>query len=389
MIQILRKILVPAAPVAIVGLALPPVARAARESGILTQLHLLGMAFFLAVLLTPAMGWFARRIGALDHPDPRKIHAVPTPLLGGVAVFGAFFAAHFIHFTLDRQMIGIFIGALLILMVGAIDDKTGGISARYRLLAQIAASAIVICFGVSLHLFPFTTWGKALSIFLTIFWIVGITNAVNFLDGMDGLAAGLSATAAGIFFVIAYRLNAPYLGFISITLCGAALGFLVHNFTPATIFLGDAGATFLGFTLACFGVMGNWANANPVVSFSVPILILGIPIFDMIHTTVERIATGKVRNFGEWLAYTGKDHFHHRLADHGFKVNEVVIFACFLNITIGLSAVVIAFSSTDDMAILLAQACCLFLIITILMNYAAAKRNFGDNGNGKNGPNGI
>ncbi len=382
MIRVMRKILIPAAAVAIVALVLPPVTRAAQSSGILTQLHLFGMAFFLAVLLTPVMGAFARRIGAIDHPDPRKIHAVPTPLLGGVAVFIAFFAAHFIHFNFDRQMIGIFIGASLILVVGAIDDRTGGISARYRLLAQVIAAGIVIYFGVSLHFFPYTTWGKALSVFLTVFWIVGITNAVNFLDGMDGLATGLTATAAGIFFVIAYRLNAPYLGFISITLCGAALGFLLHNFTPATIFLGDAGATFLGFTLASFGVMGNWSNSNPIVSFSVPILILGIPIFDMIHTTVERIASGKVSNFRQWLDYTGKDHFHHRLADHGFKTSQVVLFTCFLNLTIGMSAVVIAFSSTDDMAILLAQSVCLFLIITILMSYAAAKRISGKNGDG-------
>ncbi|MFA6448517.1 MAG: MraY family glycosyltransferase [bacterium] len=385
MIKTFRKVIVPISPVAIAILALPLINREASKNGILLQLHLFAMAFFIAALMTPLVRLFAIRIKALDHPDPRKIHKIPTPLLGGIAVFIAFFSAHLLHFSFDREMVGTFIGASLILVVGAVDDKTGGIPARFRLLVQIAAAGIAIYFGVRLDFYPFTLWGRIISIALSIFWIVGITNALNFLDGMDGLATGLTSVASGIFFIIAYRLNNPFLGYISITLCGASLGFLIHNFKPATIFLGDAGATFLGFTLACFGLMGHWSNGNPFVSFSVPVMILGIPIFDMIHTTIERISTGKVHNFREWVDFTGKDHFHHRLSDHGFTDKEVVVFIYFINLTLGLSAVVITICSMENMAILLGQAICVFLIITILMGLTKKKRNGETKDNSGNG----
>jgi UDP-GlcNAc:undecaprenyl-phosphate/decaprenyl-phosphate GlcNAc-1-phosphate transferase len=375
MINFLRKALVPISPVAILILLLPFASRLSHKGGIYLHLHLFATAFFIAVLVTPLVRLAAIRFGALDKPDPRKIHKTPTALFGGIAVFIAFFASHFVHFEFNKEMIGIFVGGLLLLIVGAVDDKTGGIPARFRLFSQIVASGIAIYFGVVLDFYPYMLWGKIISIIVSVIWIVGITNAFNFLDGMDGLATGLTSVTSGIFFIISYRLNNPYLGFISISLCGASLGFLLHNFKPAKIFLGDAGSTFLGFTLACFGLMGDWSNGDPFVSFSVPVMVLGIPIFDMIFTTIERFASGKVHNLREWLAYTGKDHFHHRLSDHGFKDAEVVFFIYFINLTLGLSAVVIAVCSTENMVILLAQSLCVFLIITILMGYTSTKRN--------------
>lgn len=369
----IRKIAIPFSTIMLIYLLFPSVIEASRSHGLTLQLHLFALSLFIAIIFTPITEVIAKKIGAMDIPDHRKTHKKPTPLFGGLAVFVAFFAAHLIQLKFDREMIGVFLGGSLILIVGLIDDKTGGIPAWFRLIVQLAASAIVICSGVVLDFYPYTLWGKTISIIISIIWLVGITNALNFLDGMDGLASGLSAVASGIFFIVAYRLNSPYLGYLAITLCGASLGFLLFNFKPADIFLGDAGATFLGFTLACFGIMGDWSQGNPFVSFSVPVLILSIPIFDMIHTTIERIMTGKVKNLRDWIVFTGRDHFHHRLSDHGFKDTEVVLFVYFINLTIGFTAVVISGCSIQNMSLLLSQAFCLFIIITILMSFAAKK----------------
>ncbi|HOX28710.1 MAG TPA: MraY family glycosyltransferase [bacterium] len=364
---------IPLAPSLTVGLVFL-YARGPWHGGIYLQMYLFLIALLSAAWLTPVARRAAFRFGVVDRPNERKVHKVPTALLGGVAIFIAFTTAHFAHYHFTREILGIFAGAALLLVVGTIDDITGGISAKIRMIAQVLAALIVIHCGICLHFYPLTAWGRVISIFLTIFWIVGITNAVNFLDGMDGLATGISAVASGVFFVVSYRLNNPFLGFISVTLCGACLGFLLHNFKPADIFLGDGGSNVLGFTLASFGVMGDWSNGNPFISFSVPIMTLGIPIFDMVYTTIERFATGKVKTAGEWLAYTGKDHFHHRLKDHGFPDNRVVLFIYFVGIALGLNAIVIATSaSTIEMALLLFQAASMFLIVTMLMS--RAKRN--------------
>lgn len=292
-------------------------------------------------------------------------------------MFIAYFAAKAVRPEFSREMIGILIGGWVILVVGIVDDVVrGGIPAKLRFLAHAAAAGVAIYFGVKLDFFPFTPWGRIISIVLSVFWIVGIINAINFLDGMDGLAAGLAAVASGSFFIIGYRLNDPYLGFVSVALCGASIGFLLHNFKPAAIFLGDNGATFIGYTLACLGLMGEWSGGNPFISFSVPIMVLGIPIFDMIYTTAERFASGKVRTFGQWLAYTGRDHFHHRLADHGFLDYQAVLFIYFINLTLGLVAAVIATTTSEiTLGLLLAQGVCIFLIITILMYFSRKTDN--------------
>ncbi len=341
------------------------------SSGILRVIILFEVSFFTCVLLVPAMSWLSEKTGVLDYPNNRKIHAVPMPLLGGVAVFVSFFVSHLIQPEFTREMIGIFIAALLILVVGIIDDSSKkGLSSKIRLIAQFTACLVVISSGVVLKLYPMTWWGKSISIVLSIVWIMGITNATNFLDGMDGLAAGLGAVASGVFFIIAYRLNSPYLGFVSITLCGACCGFLIFNFRPASIFLGDSGATFIGFTLACLGLLGDWSEGNPFISFSVPVVVLGVPIFDMLYTTIERFATGKVHNIPQWFSYTGKDHFHHRLSDHGLSYFQTVIFIYFISLTLGFEAVQIATTtSTVNMALSLAQTAFMFLIITVLMYF--------------------
>ena len=342
--------------------------RGEKQGGIERPLMMFGVGFFGVVLLTSIVKWMAVRFGVLDRPDPRKIHAVPIPLLGGLAVFVAFFGAHLVHMDFTMKTKGLFYGATLILIVGLLDDVLHGLSDKIRLIAQVAATAIVIHYGIVLDFFPHTSWGHIISIILTLVWIVGITNAVNFMDGMDGLCSGMGAVSAGIFFIIAYQTNQPYLGFVSACLCGACAGFLVHNFKPASIFLGDAGSTTIGFILACLGLKGSWSAGNPFISFTVPVLVLGVPIFDMIYTSIERFWSGKVHSVGELLRYAGKDHFHHRLVNHGFNRWQTILFLYFLSITLGLSAVVITRTgSMIHVFLLLLQTVCVFLIITFLM----------------------
>ncbi len=337
-------------------------------------LFLLAISFFGAVFVTPLVRAFAFKVEALDVPDAkRKTHRAPTALLGGVGVYVVFVGTCFLMTVVSREMKGIFLASALILAVGVTDDVFGGLSSKIRLGVQLLATVIVISFGVHLDFYPHTVWGRALSCVLTVVWIVGLTNSMNYLDGMDGLATGLAAISAGMFLIISYSTNRASVSFVSAALCGACAGFLVHNFRPAAIFLGDAGSTTLGFLLACIGVIGDWSNGNPIVSFGVPVIVLGIPIFDMVYTTVERVATGKVSSVGEWLSYAGKDHFHHRILGIGLEVQHAVLFIYFVQITLGISAVVIARSDMVRMLLLLCQAAFMFMIITVLMVFGQKK----------------
>jgi len=241
--------------------------------------------------------------------------------MGGAAIYLGFIlvmvlARDILHFSLGLK--GVTIGATIVFITGALDDMWG-LTARVRLVAQLLAAATLIKFGLVVSFLPETWWGDAAEILFTVFWVIGITNAVNFLDGVDGLAGGSSTINALFFGLVALQTDQPFMMLLSIALVGACLGFMPFNFRrtkPAMIFMGDAGSDFLGFTLAGIGILGDWGSVN-LVGLTVPILILGVPIFDTTLTTVVRIRTGQVRTFGEWIHYTGRDHFHHRLSDLG------------------------------------------------------------------------
>ncbi len=238
-----------------------------------------------------------------------------------------------------------------------------------KLVAQLVAAGIVIATGKVLTLFPSGPVGDVANVLLTLLWIVGITNAFNFFDGMDGLATGLAILIAGFMGAVAFETNQPGLGWLAIAIIGAGVGFLPYNFRgrkPAVIFLGDGGATFLGFTLACLAVKGNWADHSPIVSFSNPLLIFGVLIYDMIHITVERVATGKVRSIKEWLDYVGKDHLHHRLERALGSRQASVAMIFLMTICLGLAALALRHAGTAEALLLLVQACLIVAMITIL-----------------------
>ena len=254
--------------------------------------------------------------------------------------------------------------------IGILDDFKE-ISAGLKLLTQLACTLLVMSSGIILRVLPmdlgiFATIGNCL---LTVFWIIGIANAMNFFDGMDGLAAGLGAVISFFLGVVAFQTAQPFLGWIAIAMLGGCLGFLPFNFRPkknAAIFLGDAGSVVIGFILACVAVYGDWAQGNPVVALVSPVLIFWILIFDMVHITIERILTGKVKNFRQWIEYVGKDHLHHRLAKVLGGRKQSVLFIYLLGLCLGTSAVVLRNARPTDAILLIIQASIMVVLITVL-----------------------
>lgn len=329
--------------------------------------YLFLMAASAVFLLAPASAWLAVRIGAIDQPSARKVHSSPVPRLGGVAVYLAFMAAVLRNQQFTRETWGILLGGTIIFVLGFFDDWKG-LSARTRLFWQTAAALVVVYFGLHLS-FPLKLpFGFALSAALSVVWLVGIVNAFNFMDGIDGLASAMGAVCALLFLGIGWNTSQFPLSFISAALAGACAGFLRMNWRPAQVFLGDSGSTFIGFILGCLALYGSWANDNPMVAFSTPLLVLGIPIFDIIYTTVSRVRNGSVRSVKEWLEYTGKDHFHHRLMKLGFSVEQAVGFVVLLNICLGLGAWAIRHSDCNTGTLmLLGQSVLIFLVVVALM----------------------
>jgi UDP-GlcNAc:undecaprenyl-phosphate GlcNAc-1-phosphate transferase len=365
-----RRWLTPAALGALLGavtLAVPTVRQLFVFEG-LRWLYILLFAFLGAGALTPLMVHLSHQWGLVDQPSDRKIHVHPTPRLGGAAVYLGFLGSVLMNSILPDWMIATLAAGSLLLIVGIIDD-VWELPASSKLVAQLVAAGIVIATGKVLTLFPSGPVGDVANVMLTLLWIVGITNAFNFFDGMDGLATGLAILIAGFMGAVAFETNQPGLGWLAIAIIGAGVGFLPYNFRGrrhAVIFLGDGGATFLGFTLACLAVKGNWADHNPIVSFSNPLLIFGVLIYDMIHITVERVATGKVRSIKEWLDYVGKDHLHHRLERALGSRQASVVMIFLMTICLGLAALALRDAGTAEALLLLVQACLIVVMITIL-----------------------
>jgi UDP-GlcNAc:undecaprenyl-phosphate GlcNAc-1-phosphate transferase len=303
-------------------------------------------------------------------PDARKLHTEATPLLGGAAVFIGFSVALLTNGIFSKQVMVILIAALILFAIGIIDDFKE-VSAGLKLAVQMICTLLVMSCGIVLRVLPtdigiYATIGNCL---LTVFWIIGITNAMNFFDGMDGLAAGLGALISFFLGVVAFQTGQPFLGWIAVAMLGGCLGFLPFNFRfkkNAAIFLGDAGSVVIGFILACLAVYGDWAQNNPVVALVSPVLIFWILIFDMVHITIDRIVSGKIKNFKQWIEYVGKDHLHHRLANVLGGRKQSVLFIYLLGLCLGTSAVVLRNARPADAVLLIIQACILVVLITVL-----------------------
>lgn len=359
--------LVSGAALGTVALAIPSVRDLFQLEG-LRWLYIFLFAFLGTGALTPLMVWIGHRWNLVDQPADRKIHVVPTPRLGGFALYAGFVGSMLLNSIVPDWMVAILVSGSLLLVIGVLDDIRE-LPAWVKLLGQLLAAGIVIASGKILTLFPPGPLGDMVNIALTLFWIVGITNAFNFFDGMDGLATGLAVLIAGFMGAVAFETNQAGLGWLAIAMIGAGLGFLPYNFRgtkPAVIFLGDGGSTFIGFTLACLAVKGNWADSSPIVSFSNPLLIFGVLIYDMVHITVERVITGKVKSVKEWLDYVGKDHLHHRL-ERALGSRQASVAMIFLfTICLGLAALALRHAGTMEAVLLLIQAGLIAAMITVL-----------------------
>ena len=348
------------------GVLLPPV-RTTWQSAGGRWVYILVVSGLISFGLTPFIIRLARALELFDFPASRKVHTEPTPLLGGLAIFIAFATSILANSILDRQVVAILLGGTLLVVVGVLDDARS-LPAGIRLLAQLLAVAVVIQSGVVLTLFARTGVGGVLDVALTVFWLLGITNAMNFFDGMDGLATGLSIVTAGFLGLFAALTFQPFLGWFAATIVGSCLGFLPFNFrprAPAVVFLGDAGSTFLGFVLAALAVKGEWAE-NSIIDIGAPVLIFWVFIFDMTHITVTRILSGKVRTFGDWIAYVGRDHLHHRLEALLGSKRKAVLLIFLLSISMGLGAMALVNAQTVEAVLLAFQAIVIVSVVTIL-----------------------
>lgn len=306
----------------------------------------LAVAFLISFASTPMVISLAHKLNAIDVPkDARRVHKKPTPLIGGLAIFLGFIVSVICFAAIDRETSGILFGCLIIVAVGMIDDITD-MKAIIKLLCQIIAAAVVVYSGVRIEHFanPLARWGIGepyivlnywVSVAITIFWITGICNAVNLIDGLDGLAVGVSSIASICMLAMTLITQNVNVAIITAAVAGAGFGFLPYNFNPAKIFMGDTGALFLGFILACISVQG-FLKLSAVISFAIPILVLGLPIFDTAFAIIRRVLTGRSPMSPD------RGHLHHRLLDMGFSQKQTVAILYTLTAVLCLTAVVIS-----------------------------------------------
>ena len=287
-------------------------------------------ALILAIGGTPVMRQVALRLGVMDAPASRKIHTKPVPLLGGAAIYLSFILA--IIFLGDQryvnELVGILIGATLCSFMGVVDDKWG-LGSYVKLVGQLLAAAILIYTGVQVQLF-----GGWLDVAITMLWVAGITNAFNLLDNMDGLSGGIAMIAA-VFFALLATMSDQYLvGALAAALAGACAGFLIYNWNPAHIFMGDTGSLFLGFLLAAVGIKLRFPTNSKAITWIIPLLVLALPIFDTTLVFISRLRRGK-----NPLTTPGKDHISHRLAILTGSRREAVLICYLIAGAVGLTTI--------------------------------------------------
>ncbi|MDD2485530.1 MAG: MraY family glycosyltransferase [bacterium] len=298
-------------------------------------------ALIASLALTPLIRFMAVRFGIVDRPQSRKVHKEPVPLWGGLAIYAALVVAVtgisiLSAMTMTMLIKGIIVGGAFIVAVGMVDDAVG-MPARLKLAFQIVGALILIGFGIRINLLsnPFGGgyvylgyWG----ILITIFWVVAVTNAINLIDGLDGLASGLSCIASIAFFMLSLKFGHLSISIISMALAGACLGFLRYNFNPASIFMGDTGSMLLGYVLAAISVAGAFKGAAAIM-LTLPVIVLGLPIFDVSFAILRRLLKGNP------IFQADKGHLHHRLLNRGLSQRRAVMVLYIIGIVCSLLAV--------------------------------------------------
>jgi UDP-GlcNAc:undecaprenyl-phosphate/decaprenyl-phosphate GlcNAc-1-phosphate transferase len=317
----------------------------------MTELHAayaFAVAFAVATLLTPLTARFARRVGAVDQPKTRGLGRGSTPLLGGLAIFaGALVAGLLFIETTSRthdRFVGILLGAILITLVGAVDDRFD-LHPAVKLLGQIAAAVIPVVYGVEATNITLPFVGPidfgSMGGPITVVGLVAMMNVVNFSDGVDGLAAGVCAIAAVAFTIIAFDLDKNYAAILAACTAGAAAGFLVHNFPPASIYMGDCGANLLGFLLGCVAVEGA-VKTQAVLALVIPLVVLAVPFLDTTFVVLKRM------KYRRKVYVADANHFHHRFSRIGFSERRTLVYLYAWTLLLGGFAVGLRFIPYSD-----------------------------------------
>ena len=347
----------------------------------------------LAVLLVPLTRVAARRLGVIDHPGHRKVHSTPTPRLGGIAVFGSFItivaSGHWLapllsHSALvegwigdtlalfqdvhrvEAKLIGVLSGATLAFLVGLLDDVLGSrFPVTLKAAGQIAAAVVLIVAGVRVSFLPYV-W---MNVALTLLWLVGMTNAFNLLDNMDGLSAGVAFVASSVLLINAWIMGEFFIAFILVAFMGSLLGFLFFNFEPASVFLGDCGSLFIGFLMGSLTLLERYVTQASSTLFPVlmPVLVLAVPIIDTATVIVIRLREGRPIYVGD------QRHLSHRLLSLGLSKRAVALFIYLATFSLGLGATFLGSATLSQSLLLLLQAAGFVTLLLILMFVAHAE----------------
>lgn len=315
-------------------------------------------AMVVALITTPVVKELAFKIGAVDVPkDGRRMHDHPIPRMGGLAIFFGFLLSVLVYLEITPQLRGMLLGSMIIVVLGIFDDIYA-LGAKLKLVVQIVAALVAVLSGNVIQILsnpnvfsenPYWNLGW-LAVPVSVVWIVAITNAVNLIDGLDGLACGVSTISSMTMLVIALMVSDGPVAIVMAALAGGSIGFLPYNLNPAKIFMGDTGATFLGFILAVTSIQGLF-KFYTIISFAVPFLMLGLPIFDTCFAVIRRVAHGQSPMSPD------RSHVHHRLIDMGFNQKQAVAVLYIISAILGLCAVVLT-TSGELKAMLLLLALC-------------------------------
>ena len=322
------------------------------------------LSLVIAFLMTPPVKRFAEKVGAIDVPkDDRRVHNHPIPRMGGLAIFMGFVLSLIVFVPMSTKVLGLLVGALIIAVMGGVDDIVC-LNPWIKLLGQVIAALVAIrcelVFDVisNPNIFAEETYIEIgyLSIPLTMLWIVACTNAVNLIDGLDGLAVGVSAISSLTMLIVSLFVSEPVVSLILAALTGACLGFMPYNLNPAKIFMGDVGSQLLGFVLSTASIMGLF-KLHAIITFFVPLLALALPLADTIFAFFRRILHGQSPFKAD------KGHFHHRLLAMGLNQKQVVAVLYGISAVLGLLAVLMAGNSVAVKIICLVTAFIISLVI--------------------------
>jgi UDP-GlcNAc:undecaprenyl-phosphate GlcNAc-1-phosphate transferase len=355
----------------------------------LIPIGVLVAAFALSAALVPVAGWIARRYGVMDEPGARKVHRTPTPRIGGIAVWAAFtlvvlagylgvpvlsglpwVETHLAApvamlqeaYRVETKLIAMLIGGALAFAVGLLDDALGSrFGVGFKLGGQILAAVVLVVGGIRSDFLYY----PALNVAFTLVWVVGITNAFNLLDNMDGLSAGVAFVASLVLLVNAWLLGEFFISLVLVALMGSLLGFLVYNWHPASIFLGDCGSLFIGFTLAALTLLQRFVSHASSTYFPVlmPVLVLALPILDTATVTFIRLREGRPIYVGDTR------HLSHRLVSLGMRPRLAVFTIYLITLGVGLGAVGLAHADLVHALLILVQALAIAAVVLILLFY--------------------